>query len=447
MANEGKIKLSDRNIVISQTTRYPWDGQVQITVTPEKAMLMTLCLRIPGWARNEALPGGLYRFADTCSESPALFLNGKMRPFQMKNGYALITKTWKPGDMVSLSLPLPVRKVLASDEVKDDKDKVALTRGPIVFCGEGIDNNDTVKDLVIPVTSTFTYTFESDLLNGVGTLQGNVFRLSGDGFDQPVTKHPASLILHPYYSWCHRGAGKMNVWFYTNRYVFPPEMKPANSLFLDEIRIRMKQYQGQEIHYTTGDNYPDKQASLYHDQVVITETTSISAIAYDSENRPSDLIYGNFSQGILFPASTPDSAKQGLICTYYEGRFRRLPDFDTLTPLKSTIVADVNAYTGRDTTDAYALEFEGFLEFPVNGIYDLYVASDDGGRILIDDREVVINDGLHELSEQTGQTAVYKGTHPIRIQFFDYGGEEGLMLSISGPGLPKQRIPKEWYSH
>ncbi|MFH1160442.1 MAG: beta-L-arabinofuranosidase domain-containing protein [bacterium] len=445
IGNEGKVRLAARDIVINQTTQYPWDGQIRITITPEKPVTMTLCLRIPGWARNEVLPGGLYRYAEPFEESPALFLNGKMRKLQIKDGYALITKTWKPGDVVSLSIPMPARKVLASDQVEDDRDKVALTRGPIVFCAEGVDNEGDVKNIVVPLTGSFSYDFTSELLNGVGTLKGNVFKLTGDGFDQPVTKRPSPFVLRPYYAWCHRGAGKMNVWFYNDRYVFPPLMEPPNSLFPDKIKVRMKQYKGQEVHYTTGDEYPDQQAPLYQHPVVLTETATITAVSFNAENKPSGLIHGDYSRAVLAPAAEAQSAKPGLTCHYYERRFRKLPDFDTLRPSKSTVVDDVDACTIRDTTDAYALEFEGFLNFPKDGVYDLYVVSDDGGRILIDDKEVVINDGLHEMTERMGQTAVRKGLHPIKIQFFDYGGDEGLELYISGPGIPKQRIPKEWY--
>ena len=212
IGSEGNVKIGIQDVNLKQQTNYPWDGDIRLTVNPEKPVTMTLCLRIPGWARNEVLPGGLYRFAQPSDLSPSLMVNGKLRQLKIKDGYARITRTWRMGDIVELSLPLPVRKVLATDLIVDDRNKVALTRGPVVFCAEGIDNEGDLKSLVIPIAAQFNYTFDPNLLNGVGTLQGNALKLTGNGYDQPVDKRPSSLILRPYYSWNHRGAGKMKVW-------------------------------------------------------------------------------------------------------------------------------------------------------------------------------------------------------------------------------------------
>ncbi len=213
IGSEGNVKIGKRDVNLIQQTNYPWDGNIRLTVNPEKPVTMTLCLRIPGWARNEVLPGGLYRFTQPSALSPSLMVNGKLRQLKIRDGYARITRTWKMGDIVELSVPMPVRKVLATDQIADDRNKVALTRGPIVFCAEGIDNEGDVKNLVLSVATPFHYTFDLDLLNGVGTLEGKVSKLTGDGFEQPVKKRPSSLVLRPYYAWNHRGAGKMNVWF------------------------------------------------------------------------------------------------------------------------------------------------------------------------------------------------------------------------------------------
>jgi len=240
----------------------------------------------------------------------------------------------------------------------------------------------------------------------------------------------------------------MNVWFYNDRYVFPPLMDPAASLFLDTIEIRMKQYEGQRIYYTTGDDYLDQEARSYTgDPVILTETTTLTSVAYNRHLKSSKLIFGEFTKASLSPPMEVDMFSLGLVCRYYEGRFRKLPDFDTLTPLKSSVVADVDAYTIRDTVDAYALEFEGLFYARNDGIYMFYIVSDDGGRIYIGDQEIVVNDGLHEMCEASGQAALKKGLHSIKVQFFDYGGAEGLELYVSGPGIEKQRIPTEWYNH
>ena len=116
----------------------------------------------------------------------------------------------------------------------------------------------------------------------------------------------------------------------------------------------------------------------------------------------------------------------GLVFSYYEGRFRRLPDFSKEKVLKTGVVADFDIISIRDTADAYALVFDGLIWASSNGIYTFYCSSDDGSRILIDDRQILINDGLHEMKEATGQAALQKGFHRIRLEYFDYGGAEGL---------------------
>ncbi|MFH1936904.1 MAG: beta-L-arabinofuranosidase domain-containing protein [Bacteroidota bacterium] len=448
IGSEGTVKIRGQEIQVVQSTRYPWDGEITVTVNPVKPVTLTLALRIPGWTRNEVLPGGLYGFAEPSEVSPALDVNGKLRQLNMNKGYVSITKTWRAGDQVHLSLPMPVRKVIASNQIADDRDKVALTRGPVVFCAEGVDNDGEVKNLVVPFAAPFAFSIQPGLLNGVGTLSGDVFRLVGDGFNQPVTKRPSSLVLRPYYAWCHRGTGVMNVWFYDDRYVFPPLMEPPGSLFLDRISIRMKQYEGQEIFYTDGDDNPNQYVSHYDGSpVVLTGTTALTAVALNGSNKASNLVYGAFDQvSLIFPVKT-GKVSPGLLCRYYEGRFRELPGFDTLVPLKTITVSDIDAYTARDTADAYALEFEGYIDIHEGGIYTFFVRSDDGGRILIDGQQIAINDGLHEITEKAGQAALDKGLHRINVQFFDYGGAEGLEVLVEGPGIEKQRVPAAWYQH
>jgi len=446
IGNEGTIRIGDQDVRVRQTTEYPWQGDITFTVEPENPALMTIALRIPGWAQNQVLPGGLYGFTDRSDASPSLDVNGKLRQLKIRNGYAIVTGKWKRGDKVHLSLPMPVRKVVAGAQVEDDRDKVAFTRGPIVYCAEGIDNEGDVKDLVVPMKTPFAYSFDPRLLNGIGTLSGNVDKLQGDGFNHPVTPRSSTLTLRPYYSWSNRGAGTMNVWFYSDQYIFPPVMEPPSSIFLDSVSVRMKQYQWQEIFYTEGDEYPDDQAKSYTGApVTLSGSSVLNAAAFNEAGRASSLVYGNFEQVTLTPASKANDVAPGLLCRYYEGRFRKLPGFDTLVALKTVVVSDIDAFTARDTTDAYALEFEGFLNIPEGGVYNFFIRSDDGGRLLIDNKQIVINDGLHEITEERGQAALEKGLHGILVQFFDYGGEEGLEVWVEGPGIKKQRVPAGWY--
>jgi uncharacterized protein len=201
------IKLNDgRTLTLTQVTRYPWDGDVKITIAPEKKSRFTLAVRIPGWACNEPVPSDLYRFAETNTEPIALAINGKAVRFKVKNGYANLRRLWKPGDVVDLNLPMPVRRVLANSNVKADAGRVALQRGPIVFCAEWPDNpGGKVLDLTLPDDRVLTAQFDKQLLNGVEIIKSRA--VNADKKEQDFT-------AIPYFAWANRGPGQMTVWLH-----------------------------------------------------------------------------------------------------------------------------------------------------------------------------------------------------------------------------------------
>ena len=285
--SEGKIKLGGTNLRITQETRYPWDGKVLLTLEPEKAFSGAVCIRIPGWSGNEVLPGDLYRFTDTVQGGVTLAVNGKLMPVRKTRGYAVISREWKNGDIIELNLPMKIRQVVANPVVTDDRDRIALERGPVVFCAEGIDNQDDVADIIIPGKAGFIYSYDSLLLKGVGIIDGNVLKLDGDGFITPVKEVKSRFRAVPYYAWCNRGAGTMNVWFYGEDYVFSPTLKPLNSIFLDTITVSMKRYEGQEICYTIGGTDPSPSSKIYDHPLLLNSTAIIKAAAYNN-GRPSE---------------------------------------------------------------------------------------------------------------------------------------------------------------
>src|SRR5262249_42777643 len=154
----GKVK-------VVQETRYPWDGQVNLTVTPDRMRAFAIKLRIPGWARNEPVPSDLYHFIDKSTEQPTITVKGQPVSFTIDKGYATIARSWRAGDVINLTLPMPVRRVLANDRVEADKDRVALQRGPIVYTAEWPDNaNGKVRNIVLADSRTLTTEFRADLL-------------------------------------------------------------------------------------------------------------------------------------------------------------------------------------------------------------------------------------------------------------------------------------------
>jgi DUF1680 family protein len=209
------LKLPDGSpLKLTQETRYPWDGAIRITVAPEKKRRFCLAVRIPGWARNEVLPGGLYQFADSLTNEPVTIkINGQPVTIQLDRGYALLDRTWRKGDVVELELPMPVRRVTADPQVTADIGRVALERGPMVFCAEWPDNpGGKVRDLIVPDDQPFTASFEPELLNGVETIQGRALRVSR-GADGAMLKTEQSFKAIPYFAWANRGKGEMQVWF------------------------------------------------------------------------------------------------------------------------------------------------------------------------------------------------------------------------------------------
>jgi hypothetical protein len=170
-------------------------------------------IRIPGWARGEVVPSDLYRYLDNPDMKVTLKLNGKNVPLDIQKGYAVLSREWKSGDTIELALPMPVRRVAAHEAVKDNKGRVALERGPIVFCAEFADNKDgQVLNLVLEDGTPLKAEFQSDLLNGVMTVKGQtqVVRRTLDGKVEPAETVPFKAI--PYYAWAHRGRGPMTVW-------------------------------------------------------------------------------------------------------------------------------------------------------------------------------------------------------------------------------------------
>ncbi len=213
-AGTADIKLDDgRALKLTQETRYPWDGAVKITVVPEKKSKFVIAVRIPGWARNEVMPGDLYQFLDDATNEPVtLKVNGRPMAIKLNQGYATINRTWKSGDVIELNLPMPVRRVVANGSVKADIGRVALERGPIVFCAEWPDNpNGKVRNLMLPDQQPLTATFEPSLLNGVETVAGRAFSVSRSA-DGSLVKTEQDFKAVPYFAWANRGKGEMAVW-------------------------------------------------------------------------------------------------------------------------------------------------------------------------------------------------------------------------------------------
>jgi len=206
----GKLKAGVADLELVQTTDYPWKGDVRIEVKPSREADFTLCVRVPGWAMNRPVPSDLYAYTEAAEGAPALKLNGEPVELKIEKGYALITRKWKAGDVVELGLPMPVRRVAANEAVEEDRGRVAVERGPLVYCAEGPDNDGRVSNLVLPDGAVLTAEARPDLLNGVVVIEGEAQALSEKGGKVVAEKKAVTLI--PYYAWANRGKGEMTVW-------------------------------------------------------------------------------------------------------------------------------------------------------------------------------------------------------------------------------------------
>lgn len=191
-----RLNFGPHRVELEQETRYPWEGLIAIAISPSAPGEFDLALRIPGWAREEPTPGGLYSYATRDAARPALAVNGKAVGVHLDRGYALVRRTWQARDRVELSLPMPVRAVVADERVAADRGRVAFTRGPLVYCAEAADfAGASVRSIAVDRRAPLAPEFRSGLLGGVTVLRGD------------------SFLAVPYFAWANRGAGEMAVWF------------------------------------------------------------------------------------------------------------------------------------------------------------------------------------------------------------------------------------------
>lgn len=198
-------------VAISQKTNYPWDGNVTVDVNPVHKTKFNLCLRIPGWAKNKPVPSDLYTYADPSSDPITIKVNGKSVAYNEVNGYASISREWKKGDIVEYTIPMQIHRVEANEKVEDDKGKVALERGPIVFCVEGVDNPNSYERFILPDNANLVFSRTGDL-NGTYQITGEGIQLGVSPDKLSITSQKQTFRAIPYYQWCNRGKSTMEVW-------------------------------------------------------------------------------------------------------------------------------------------------------------------------------------------------------------------------------------------
>jgi len=209
------IEVAGRNVRLEMETNYPWDGRIRINVGVDQDTNFQLRLRIPGWSRGRPVESDLYRYLGSDDQKISIKVNGRNAGHKNENGYAVIDRFWADGDCVEMILPMPVRRVLSHEKVVTNRGKVALERGPLVYCAEWPDNELEIDQIVLSDDTPLKAEHRPDMLGGVTAIFGKVARYSSD---KSTEKAPdvRKFTAIPYYAWAHRGKGKMAVWLNRN---------------------------------------------------------------------------------------------------------------------------------------------------------------------------------------------------------------------------------------
>ena len=238
MSNTSNLTVNGKKVALSQETRYPWNGDIAITVDNNKAGQWTMKVRVPGWVRNQVVPSNLYEYSDGKRLSYCISVNGEKVEGELQNGYFCIDRKWKKGDVVRVHFDMEPRTVKANYKVEADRGRISVERGPIVYCAEWPDNDFDVLSIVMNREPKFELVERPDLLYGLNQLKTDAQVLSYDDNGRLVAED-VKLTLIPYYAWCHRGSGEMAVWLPQELTATRPTM-PATLASLSKLDASTK---------------------------------------------------------------------------------------------------------------------------------------------------------------------------------------------------------------
>ncbi len=216
-------KVDGKPFAMTQTTSYPDNGDICLKIEKSSGKEMTLNIRIPGWVRNQVVPTDLYTYSDHLKPSFSVSVNGVQITLGddseqiLENGYLPVMRKWKKGDVVEIHFDMPVRRVRAHRQVAEDRNRVAVERGPIVYCAEWIDNAANVLTAVLPENAVFeTQSMDMEVEGRQYPMTAITTTATDNWSGNPSSNRPFTLKLIPYYAWAHRGSGNMQVWLNTD---------------------------------------------------------------------------------------------------------------------------------------------------------------------------------------------------------------------------------------
>ncbi len=209
------LSLANGSVNVKMATNYPWDGKINLQIDPVKKSFFGLYLRIPGWMQGKTYTNGLYEYDNFKANNYTIKVNGKEVVTKVESGYLVIEREWKMGDQVTYDLPMQVNRLVSSADLKFDNNRVAIQRGPIVYCVEGADNDNKAWNFILPSTVDFEISDQTILDEPIKALSAMVplLSVSADGSSLQTEKKKITAI--PYYTWANRGKNEMQVWLPT----------------------------------------------------------------------------------------------------------------------------------------------------------------------------------------------------------------------------------------
>ncbi|MGK7394742.1 MAG: glycoside hydrolase family 127 protein [Candidatus Cyclobacteriaceae bacterium M3_2C_046] len=203
--NQARLEINGKQVIIDQKTDYPWSGDVMMEIDPESRLSFTLHIRIPGWARNQPVPTDLYDYQDEQQASFIVQVNQEQEITAHDQGFVSFTRDWQAGDQVSIHLDMPIRRITSHSKVTENRNRVAIERGPLVYCREGAVNQNAFFEIMLPDSASFKTNYPEE--------PGVFLVLEGTGFEKIKDDwSPVQINLIPYYAWSHAGPSKMEVW-------------------------------------------------------------------------------------------------------------------------------------------------------------------------------------------------------------------------------------------
>ncbi|HUI54660.1 MAG TPA: beta-L-arabinofuranosidase domain-containing protein [Bryobacteraceae bacterium] len=229
VSSEAAFKVGGKEVLLSVDSQMPWGGVSRITVSAKDQVKGEIRLRVPGWARNQPVPGGLYSYTDRVEKQTTVSVNGKAAAAAVdRSGYVSLERNWKNGDVVEIELPIVVRRVVADPRVKEARGRMAVERGPIVYCAEWPDVEDGhVLELLLDAKGELKPTADGGLFGGVTVIETEARNISNPSLAAKAVR------LIPYCLWANRGAGEMSVWLSKEGYALA-DTGPAGGLIFYE---------------------------------------------------------------------------------------------------------------------------------------------------------------------------------------------------------------------